>query len=628
MVSVRGAPRVGPEVERRAKAEAQAVLLKLLEAARADGATGSAPDVELSAFDVANRGVFVLLLTGPDGSALDSAGSVVQTTYSSLAAAVSAGTAADDGFGFQYCDKILPIQHQLTGSPTASGISEAVRTQLELAPPAPDSSVAVLIHARGDDVHGAAERGGTHLTTVEAREAVLQATVGAGCGVDLQVRSYATRWAPAPLQSAQSSLLVRVALPQSPDWAVVVTMWRAAGSEAAAAGIALVPGVSIRTKPRLAPVRLPRPKVDPAATASKSKALKRRVQPDSGTSGGNTEDGKSEKKKVAAPVKLSVKDATTLLRAALVRRAELLALVQPVPAPAARSDDASAGSGAGISNRNCDCWRLVHGTGDGFDGLTSDVLGLDNSGRLRVLVEAHHKWADPAPLIVAIRSLAEEGLLPHATETQPSRATQETAALPTAAVYLKMRFLADARQSGGLLAEGSTELPVPTKHSRPSKEQRKKAKLERHQTDASEEMAGGAVDAPSSAAAAHAQEDSADPLVNKDRDEGSIVCSENGLKFELSITRGEHIGLFFDSRTARAKVRELAAGRRVLNLFAFTGGTHRTVRSFVSVAGTVSACHAFAEGCWVPVMAGMGVAAAAGGAKSTTNVDNKLRSVN
>lgn len=44
--------------------------------------------------------------------------------------------------------------------------------------------------------------------------------------------------------------------------------------------------------------------------------------------------------------------------------------------------------------------------------------------------------------------------------------------------------------------------------------------------------------------------------------------------------------------SGRAKVRELAEGRRVLNLFAFTGG--------------------------------MGVAAAAGGAKSTTNVDNKL----
>ncbi len=187
LVSVRGAPRVGPEVEQRAKAEAQAAVLKLLEA---DGAE-VAQAIELTAVDVANRGVFVLLLTGPNGSTLDAAGAVVQATYSSLAAAVSAGTAADDGLGFQYCDKILPIQEQLTGAPTASGISEAVRTQLELTPPAPDSSVAVLIHARGDDVHGAAERGGAHLTTVVAREAVLQATVGAGCGVDLQVRSYA-----------------------------------------------------------------------------------------------------------------------------------------------------------------------------------------------------------------------------------------------------------------------------------------------------------------------------------------------------------------------------------------------------------------------------------------------------
>lgn len=356
-------------------------------------------------------------------------------------------------------------------------------------------------------------------------------------------------------------------------------MWRAAGSEAAAAGVAMVPGVSIRTKPRLAPVRLPRPKVDPATTATKPKALKRRVQPDGGsTGGGSTGDGKSETKKVAAPVKLSIEDAITLLRAALIRRAELLVLVRPVSPPASCNDDTS---GVGISDRTCDCWRLVHGTGDGFDGLTSDVLGLDGSGRLRVLVEAHHKWADPAPLIVAIRSLAKEGLLPHATEA--ARGTREKADLeqPAPAVYLKMRFLADARQSGGLLAEGSTELPVPTKHFHPSKEQRKKAKLERHHSHVSEQRAGGAVDASRYAAPTHAQKENAKAPVNRDQDGGSIVCSENGLKFELSITRGEHIGLFFDSRTARAKVRELAAGRRVLNLFAFTGGTHRTVRNFV-----------------------------------------------
>jgi len=70
-----------------------------------------------------------------------------------------------------------------------------------------------------------------------------------------------------------------------------------------------------------------------------------------------------------------------------------------------------------------------------------------------------------------------------------------------------------------------------------------------------------------------------------------IVVRELGARFSVRLTAGEHIGLFLDSRPARALVRELAAGRRVLNVFAYTGG--------------------------------FGVAAARGGARSTTNVDAK-----
>ena len=364
-------------------------------------------------------------------------------------------------------------------------------------------------------------------------------------------------------------------------------MWRASGTEAAEAGIAVVPGVSIRSKPRLAPVRLPRPKFDPGTMPSKTKTLKRRVQPDGRTGSGNSGfgDGTAEKKKVAAPAKLSAENATMLLRAALVRRAELLALIRPVSLPAASCNgDAGDGSDTAISGRTCDCWRLVHGTGDGFDGLTSDVLGLDESGRLRVLVEAHHKWADPAPLIIAIRSLAEEGLLPHAMDTpsraqttrEPSLQESDSPVQSPVAVYLKMRFLADARQSGGLLAEGSTELPVPLLK-RNRKENRKKAKIEPYQSNAAEQEAEdttlSAANAPCSTSTRPQGAHAAAQLKNE-QDEGSIVCSEDGLKFELSITRGEHIGLFLDSRTARATVRGLAAGRRVLNLFAFTGGKH------------------------------------------------------
>jgi len=66
---------------------------------------------------------------------------------------------------------------------------------------------------------------------------------------------------------------------------------------------------------------------------------------------------------------------------------------------------------------------------------------------------------------------------------------------------------------------------------------------------------------------------------------------ERGLRFSVDLARGEHTGLFLDTRAARAVARREARARRVLNLFAYTGA--------------------------------FGVAAADGGARSTTNVDNK-----
>jgi len=66
---------------------------------------------------------------------------------------------------------------------------------------------------------------------------------------------------------------------------------------------------------------------------------------------------------------------------------------------------------------------------------------------------------------------------------------------------------------------------------------------------------------------------------------------ERGLKFNLKICNEEHIGLFLDSRPARQRVEEESKDKRVLNLFCYTGG--------------------------------FGMAASRGGARSTTNVDNK-----
>ncbi len=70
---------------------------------------------------------------------------------------------------------------------------------------------------------------------------------------------------------------------------------------------------------------------------------------------------------------------------------------------------------------------------------------------------------------------------------------------------------------------------------------------------------------------------------------GPSACREAGLTFEVDLLRGRNPGLFLDARPMRAWVRALSDGRRVLNLFAYT--------------------------------CSLGVAAAAGGARSTTNVD-------
>lgn len=54
--------------------------------------------------------------------------------------------------------------------------------------------------------------------------------------------------------------------------------------------------------------------------------------------------------------------------------------------------------------------------------------------------------------------------------------------------------------------------------------------------------------------------------------DGEIEVRENGLRFGVDLLRGQKGGLFLDQRDNRALVRTLAPGRRVLNLFGYTGG--------------------------------------------------------
>jgi 23S rRNA (cytosine1962-C5)-methyltransferase len=51
-----------------------------------------------------------------------------------------------------------------------------------------------------------------------------------------------------------------------------------------------------------------------------------------------------------------------------------------------------------------------------------------------------------------------------------------------------------------------------------------------------------------------------------------IAVREHGMRLEVDVRRGQKTGLFLDQRENRALVRQVARGRRVLNLFSYTGG--------------------------------------------------------
>ncbi len=50
------------------------------------------------------------------------------------------------------------------------------------------------------------------------------------------------------------------------------------------------------------------------------------------------------------------------------------------------------------------------------------------------------------------------------------------------------------------------------------------------------------------------------------------VVRENGIEFEVDCALGHKTGFFLDQRDSRARIRELARGRRALDLFSYTGG--------------------------------------------------------
>jgi 23S rRNA (cytosine1962-C5)-methyltransferase len=62
------------------------------------------------------------------------------------------------------------------------------------------------------------------------------------------------------------------------------------------------------------------------------------------------------------------------------------------------------------------------------------------------------------------------------------------------------------------------------------------------------------------------------PLRTPPLAEGPVVFAESGLRFEADVLHGQKTGFFLDQRENRREVERLAAGRRMLNAFSFSGG--------------------------------------------------------
>jgi 23S rRNA (cytosine1962-C5)-methyltransferase len=51
-----------------------------------------------------------------------------------------------------------------------------------------------------------------------------------------------------------------------------------------------------------------------------------------------------------------------------------------------------------------------------------------------------------------------------------------------------------------------------------------------------------------------------------------VIFSENGIRFEADVLRGQKTGFFLDQRENRAEVEKFSRGRKILNAFSFSGG--------------------------------------------------------
>jgi 23S rRNA (cytosine1962-C5)-methyltransferase len=68
------------------------------------------------------------------------------------------------------------------------------------------------------------------------------------------------------------------------------------------------------------------------------------------------------------------------------------------------------------------------------------------------------------------------------------------------------------------------------------------------------------------------REDARVELAWGERPDTEIVVREHGMRLRTNLFEGQKTGLFLDHRESRARVRSLANGARVLNLYGYTGG--------------------------------------------------------
>jgi 23S rRNA (cytosine1962-C5)-methyltransferase len=86
----------------------------------------------------------------------------------------------------------------------------------------------------------------------------------------------------------------------------------------------------------------------------------------------------------------------------------------------------------------------------------------------------------------------------------------------------------------------------------------------------------------------------------------TVRVEEHGVPFVVDIARGQKTGAFLDQRDNRRRVGELARGRRVLNLFSYTGGfaLHAVLggATHVTNVDVAAAAHASAQASFAAAM--------------------------